>query len=340
MPPDPQIRITPLARQPVQLYVRAGHPLAGRPCRFADAWRFGIAATRMPLPVKAMVGQLLTLLDAQAPVLAVTGMQHHDLIETFTQQDVDLTRVFGDVAVFNAQVVDAAHMENLASLACRSALARQGVAHLAIANDVQEQTLDGAERSKRNKPRHMPNRWFRGERVPSEAELGGEYGVSRVTVRRALEVLREEGLVTARQGVGWFVAVDPVRQALGRVTTIEEALEAAGSTPTRQVLEFTFEPAPTDVAKVLTEDGHRVVSAAHEALSALDEWTTGEIEAALRAKLVDELGLKPRNAFGPVRVAVTGRRISPPLFESLELLGREESLARLAGAPRAEEAAG
>ena len=80
--------------------------------------------------------------------------------------------------------------------------------------------------------------------LPSEAELGGEYGVSRVTVRRALELLREEGLVTARQGVGWFVAVDPVRQALGRVTTIEEALEAAGSTPTRQVLEFAFEPAP------------------------------------------------------------------------------------------------
>ena len=52
----------------------------------------------------------------------------------------------------------------------------------------------------------------------------------------------------------------------------------------------------------------------------------------LQAKLVDELGLKPRNAFGPVRVAITGRRVSPPLFESLELLGRERSLARLADA--------
>ena len=51
----------------------------------------------------------------QAPVLAITGQQFHDLIETFTQQDVDLTRVFNDVAVFNAQVTDAAHMENIAS---------------------------------------------------------------------------------------------------------------------------------------------------------------------------------------------------------------------------------
>jgi len=84
--------------------------------------------------------------------------------------------------------------------------------------------------------------------LPSEAELGRAHGVSRVTVRRALERLRDEGLVSARQGVGWFVAVDPVRQSLGRVTTIEAALEAAGAHPTRRVLEFTFEPAPADVA--------------------------------------------------------------------------------------------
>ncbi len=90
----------------------------------------------------------------------------------------------------------------------------------------------------------------------------------------------------------------------------------------------------TDVAKVLDAEGIKVVEAAREALAPLTEWTTAAIEEALRAKLVDELGLKPRNAFGPVRVAVTGRRVSPPLFESLELLGREVSLARLDGAPR------
>jgi glutamyl-tRNA synthetase len=61
----------------------------------------------------------------------------------------------------------------------------------------------------------------------------------------------------------------------------------------------------------------------------LTEWTTEAIEAALRATLVDDMGLKPRHAFGPVRVAVTGRRVSPPLFESMELLGRERSLRRL-----------
>ena len=94
-----------------------------------------------------------------------------------------------------------------------------------------------------------------------------------------------------------------------------------------------------DVAKVLDDEGLKVVTAARDALDGIAEWTTERIEEALRLALVDGLGLKPRNAFGPVRVAVTGRRVSPPLFESLELLGREESLARLEAAPRAAEEA-
>ncbi|MFL6061799.1 MAG: glutamate--tRNA ligase [Marmoricola sp.] len=84
-----------------------------------------------------------------------------------------------------------------------------------------------------------------------------------------------------------------------------------------------------DVAQVLDTDGRAVVAAAREALRSLSAWSTAAIEEALRAKLVEELGMKPRNAFGPVRVAITGRKVSPPLFESLELLGREESLRRL-----------
>ena len=85
-----------------------------------------------------------------------------------------------------------------------------------------------------------------------------------------------------------------------------------------------------DARKTLDDDaGREVVTAARQALGALDRWSTAAIEEALRVALVDGLGLKPRNAFGPVRVAITGRRVSPPLFESLELLGRDTSLARL-----------
>jgi glutamyl-tRNA synthetase len=84
-----------------------------------------------------------------------------------------------------------------------------------------------------------------------------------------------------------------------------------------------------DVAKLLDEPGRAIVAAARDALTGVGSWTTAAIEEALRTRLVDELGHKPRTAFGPVRVAITGRRISPPLFESLELLGRDATLTRL-----------
>ena len=59
------------------------------------------------------------------------------------------------------------------------------------------------------------------------------------------------------------------------------------------------------------------------------EWTHDAIESALRDALIEALGLKPRVAFGPLRVAVSGRRVSPPLFESMEILGKAETIARL-----------
>jgi glutamyl-tRNA synthetase len=82
-------------------------------------------------------------------------------------------------------------------------------------------------------------------------------------------------------------------------------------------------------AKELRAEAVPVLDATLAALGAVGEWTTSDIEAALKASLIDELELKPRKAFGPIRVAVTGATISPPLFESLELLGRERSLQRL-----------
>jgi pyruvate dehydrogenase (quinone) len=125
-------------------------------------------ATSGPGGTHLLTGLYDAKLD-QAPVLAITGMQFHDLIETFTQQDVDLTRVFNDVTVFNTQVTDAAHMESVAGLACRSALAGRGVSHLSIASDVQEQTA--AKRSRRNLPEHTPERWFEGSKLPDDAQL-------------------------------------------------------------------------------------------------------------------------------------------------------------------------
>jgi len=89
---------------------------------------------------------------------------------------------------------------------------------------------------------------------------------------------------------------------------------------------------PKAAAKELGPDGDRVLEAALAALDGVTDWTTANIEEALKSALIDGLELKPRKAFGPIRVAATGTSISPPLFESLELLGRDRSLARLRAA--------
>ncbi|GAB3313227.1 glutamate--tRNA ligase [Geodermatophilus aquaeductus] len=89
---------------------------------------------------------------------------------------------------------------------------------------------------------------------------------------------------------------------------------------------------PAAAAKNLRPEDGEVLDAAADALRDLADWSAAGIEQALKAALVDGLGRKPRQAFGPVRVAVSGRTVSPPLYESIELLGRERTLARFAAA--------
>ena len=114
-----------------------------------------------------------------------------------------------------------------------------------------------------------------------------------------------------------------------RMNKLTEAVDMLGFL---FVDEAAFTRDPADVEKLLDDAGREVVQASADALADLHPWSAGAIQEALQAALVEGLGLKPRLAFGPVRVAVTGRRVSPPLFESLELLGRERSLERLRGA--------
>jgi glutamyl-tRNA synthetase len=98
---------------------------------------------------------------------------------------------------------------------------------------------------------------------------------------------------------------------------------------------------PAAAAKQLSgPEADEVLEAATTALGELDDWSAAAIEGALKSALVDGLGRKPRQAFGPVRVAVSGRTVSPPLYESMELLGRERTLARLSAARSAISPAG
>jgi GntR family transcriptional regulator len=90
-----------------------------------------------------------------------------------------------------------------------------------------------------------------GQLLPSEASLGELHGASRVTIRKALEVLRSEGLVESRQGVGWMVAADPIPQSLDALVSIERQLAASGRASQREIIDFGFVTPPPDVVEVL-----------------------------------------------------------------------------------------
>ncbi|BDX33202.1 glutamate--tRNA ligase [Mycobacterium antarcticum] len=131
--------------------------------------------------------------------------------------------------------------------------------------------------------------------------------------------------------------------AHGHDTGLDDAgfAEAAGLVQTRivvlgdawELLKFLDDASyaldEKSAAKELRADAVPVLDAALTALSEVGDWTAEPIEAALKAALLENLELKPRKAFGPIRVAVTGASVSPPLFESMELLGRDRSIARL-----------
>jgi glutamyl-tRNA synthetase len=122
------------------------------------------------------------------------------------------------------------------------------------------------------------------------------------------------------QGIAW----DP--EVVGRaVPLVQEKIDTLGKFP--EYAGFLFEPVEA-AADGLDDDARRMLQASAEALAGLEAFEAEPIEGALRA-VADEVGLKPRQAFQPIRVAVTGSTVSPGLFESLELLGREASLDRI-----------
>jgi pyruvate dehydrogenase (quinone) len=106
-----------------------------------------------------------------APVLAITGLQFHDLISTHTQQDVELDKVFADVCVYNARVMGPAHMENIAELACRTATVRKGVAHICVPVDFQEMEVSARKRTSRNVPHHVSLVHAHSGRMPDSSRL-------------------------------------------------------------------------------------------------------------------------------------------------------------------------
>ena len=133
----------------------------------------------------------------RAPVIAITGLPYHDLLDTFTQQDVDHNRLFADVALYTTRIMSAAHVENALTLACRSALAHLGVAHVAIPTDVQEEKIEEAKASPRNIPHHASFAPVGGVRLPEARDL--DRAVTILTEGRRIAILAGRGALGARQ---------------------------------------------------------------------------------------------------------------------------------------------
>jgi pyruvate dehydrogenase (quinone)/pyruvate oxidase len=188
--------------------VRHEEAAAFMACGYAKfTGRLGVClATSGPGGLHLLNGLYDAKLDGQ-PVLAITGMPYHDLIGTRTQQDVELDKVFADVAEYSVRIMGPTHVENVAHLACRTALLRRGVAHITFPVDLQDREIKG-ERSKRNIPGHTSDVLSLSGRMPHEGDLA-----------QAADILN----------AGTRVAILAGRGALGAGAELEQVAELLGA---------------------------------------------------------------------------------------------------------------
>jgi pyruvate dehydrogenase (quinone) len=145
------------------IQVRHEESAAFMACAYAKyTGKLGVClATSGPGGIHLLNGLYDAKLDGQ-PVLALTGLQYHDMIGTHTQQDVELDRLFEDVCAYNERVMGPQHVENVADLACRTALAYRGVSHITMPVDIQSLEAKRIKPSKRNVPHHTSDVYARG----------------------------------------------------------------------------------------------------------------------------------------------------------------------------------
>jgi len=154
------------------IHVRHEESAAFMACAYAKfTGRLGVClATSGPGGIHLLNGLYDAKLDQQ-PVLAITGMQFNDVTGTFSQQDVELDKVFMDVACYNTRVMSGPHMESVADLAIRSAIMKRSVAHITIPIDVQQQPVGKRNRSERNVPHHSSSHPAMSGNLPQANEL-------------------------------------------------------------------------------------------------------------------------------------------------------------------------
>jgi len=182
--------------------VRHEESAAFMACAYAKfTGRLGVClATSGPGGIHLLNGLYDAKLDSQ-PVLALTGLQFHDLIGTYTQQDVALDKLFVDVATYNERIMGPTHVENVVDLACRTAIAYRTVSHITFPVDLQEQEVKKRQRSKRNIPHHT-----------SRAEAEGAMLADPADLDKAAEILNKGKRVAILAGRGAIGAGDELEQ--------------------------------------------------------------------------------------------------------------------------------
>jgi pyruvate dehydrogenase (quinone)/pyruvate oxidase len=204
------------------VHVRHEESAAFMACAHAKfTGRLGVCiATSGPGAIHLLNGLYDAKLDGQ-PVLALTGCTYHDLMHTMTQQDVVLDRLFDDVSAYDARVMGPAHVANVTHLACRTALARRGVAHVTIPVDVQSMKIKVDQPSERNVPEHANERFAAPRTAPDPSELD-----------RAAAILDAGQKIAILAGQGALGATDEllaVAEVLG--APIAKALLGKGCVP-------------------------------------------------------------------------------------------------------------
>jgi pyruvate dehydrogenase (quinone) len=184
------------------IHMRHEESAAFAACAFAKfTGRLGVCiATSGPGGIHLLNGLYDAKMDGH-PVLAITGMQHSDLIGTFTQQDVALDKLYQDVTVYNERVMNGAHMESVADLAVRTALEQRGVSHLTIPVDVQVQEQKKG-RSDRNPPHHTSATPAYSDHLPSHVDL-----------EHAADILNRGKKIAILAGQGALAATDELEKA-------------------------------------------------------------------------------------------------------------------------------
>ncbi len=226
------------------IHVRHEESAAFMACAYAKfTGRIGVCiATSGPGGIHLLNGLYDAKMD-HAPVLAITGLQHSDMIGTFTQQDVALDKLFIDVANYNERVMNGAHMESVADLAIRTAIETRGVSHITIPVDVQVQSVK-KDRSPRNPPHHTAATPAFSENLPCPVDL--EHAADLLNRGKRIAVLAGQGALQATaelEKISELLGAPIVKALLGKAAVPDDSpyttggIGLLGTEPSQDVLE-------------------------------------------------------------------------------------------------------